>query len=108
MNESKQNGGFYLVSLCLGLSGLAGLIYQTAWARQFALVFGTSEEAVAAVLAAFMAGLALGAGVVEMLLRRIKRPLHLYAALELGVAVSAILFVPACFALLERLLVISI
>jgi spermidine synthase len=108
MNESKHSSGFSLVCLCLGLSGLAGLIYQTAWARQFALVFGTSEAAVASVLAAFMAGLALGAGVVEMLLRRIKRPLHLYAALELGIALSATVIVPGCLALLERLLVILV
>ena len=40
-----------LLALCFVLSGLAALVYQTAWTRQFALVFGTSELAVATVLA---------------------------------------------------------
>ena len=38
------------VVLCFVLSGFAALLYQTAWMRQFSLVFGTSELAVAAVL----------------------------------------------------------
>ena len=49
------------IALCFALSGFAALLYQTAWTRQFSLVFGTSELAVATVLAAYMAGLALGA-----------------------------------------------
>ena len=39
------------VIVCFVLSGFAALLYQTAWMRQFSLVFGTSELAVAAVLA---------------------------------------------------------
>jgi hypothetical protein len=77
--------------LCLGLSGAAALIYQVAWTRQFALVFGTSEPAVATVLAAFMGGLALGAMSVERLLPRMRRPLRWYAGLELGIALTAVL-----------------
>lgn len=37
-----------LLTLCFLLSGFAALVYQTAWTRQFAFVFGTSELAVAA------------------------------------------------------------
>ena len=48
---------------CFVLSGFAALLYQTAWMRQFSIVFGTSELAVATVLSAYMAGLALGAAV---------------------------------------------
>lgn len=91
--------------LCLILSGLAGLIYQIAWARQLAIVFGTSEIAVAAVLAAFMGGLAAGAWIVERILPRITQPIRLYAILELGIAVSVLTIVPGSFAMLERLLV---
>ena len=53
-----------LLLLCFFLSGLSGLVYQTAWTRQFTFVFGTSELAVASVLAAYMGGLAVGAAVV--------------------------------------------
>ncbi|MBX3695989.1 MAG: fused MFS/spermidine synthase [Steroidobacteraceae bacterium] len=79
---------------CFALSGLAALVYQTAWTREFALVFGTSELAVATVLAAYMGGLALGAALVERLLPRIGRPVLAYALLELGIAVSAVVLVP--------------
>ena len=65
---------FGLLLLCFFLSGLAALIYQTAWTRQFAFVFGTSELAVASVLAAYMGGLALGAAVVGRLAPRVRRP----------------------------------
>jgi spermidine synthase len=80
---------------CFLLSGVAALIYQTAWTRQFALVFGTSELAVATVLAAYMGGLALGAWIAERWLHRVRRPVLVYAGLELGIAGSALLVVPA-------------
>jgi spermidine synthase len=84
-----------LLAACFLLSGCAALIYQTAWTRQFALVFGTSELAVATVLAAYMGGLALGAWLAEHALSRIRRPVLVYAGLELGIGLSAVLLVPA-------------
>lgn len=87
-----------LLPLCFVLSGFAALVYQTAWMRQFGLVFGTSELAVATVLAAYMGGLALGAALIERLLHRIRRPVLVYATLELGIALSAIVMVPALLA----------
>jgi len=83
-----------LLCSCFVVSGLAALIYQTAWTRQFAIVFGTSELAVATVLAAYMAGLALGALLAERFLPRVDRPVLTYALLELGIAASAIFAVP--------------
>ena len=77
------------------LSGVTGLIYQVAWTRAFAFVFGNTTYAVGAVLAAFMAGLALGNWFFG---RRVdRRPgdeLGLYAVLEIGIAVSAVAVVP--------------
>jgi spermidine synthase len=84
-----------LLCTCFILSGIAALIYQTAWTRQFAIVFGTSELAVATVLAAYMGGLALGAWLAEKFLPRVTRPVSTYAILELGIAGSAIVVVPA-------------
>ena len=54
------------VVACFFLSGFAALLYQTAWLRQFSVVFGTSELAVATVLAAYMGGLAGGAAIPPM------------------------------------------
>lgn len=75
--------------LCFLLSGAAGLIFQTCWSQELGLVLGASDLAVATVLAAFMGGLALGAGAAARLAGRARRPLRLYAWLELGVAASA-------------------
>jgi spermidine synthase len=83
-----------LIVLCFVLSGAAALVYQIAWTRQFALVFGTSELAVATVLAAYMGGLALGAWLVERWLPRVQRPVLTYAVLELGIAIAAVVLVP--------------
>jgi spermidine synthase len=83
-----------LLCACFALSGVAALVYQTAWTRQFAIVFGTSELAVATVLAAYMGGLALGAVLAERFLPRITRPVLTYALLELGIALGAIFAVP--------------
>ena len=70
---------FALVLLCFFLSGFAALIYQTAWTRLFAFVFGTSELAVVTVLAAYMGGLAAGAAIATRFVGRIRRFLGMRA-----------------------------
>jgi hypothetical protein len=85
---------FALLLACFFLSGFAALIYQTAWTRQFAFVFGTSELAVATVLAAYMGGLAAGAVAAARFVGRVRRPVLVYGVLELGIALAA-LCVPA-------------
>lgn len=42
------------------LSGFSALVYQVLWLRLLSLVFGVTVHAASTVLAAFMAGLALG------------------------------------------------
>lgn len=82
---------FASVVACFVLSGFAALLYQTAWMRQFSLVFGTSELAVAAVLSAYMGGLAAGAAVAARWVGRVRRPVLVYGLLEAGIAISALL-----------------
>ena len=88
---------YVAVSACFLLSGFAALLYQTAWLRQFSIVFGTSELAVATVLAAYMAGLGAGAAIAARVVDRLQRPLLVYGILEGGIAVTA-LCVPALLA----------
>ena len=90
------------VIACFILSGFAALLYQTAWMRQFSVVFGTSELAIATVLSAYMAGLAMGAAVAGRFVDRITRPVLVYGLLEAGVAISA-LAVPLLLALANLL-----
>src|SRR5258705_3553113 len=81
---------FALLLACFFLSGFSALLYETAWTREFAFVFGTSELAVVAVLAAYMGGLALGAALAARLAPRVRRPVLAYGVLELGIALWAL------------------
>ncbi len=81
---------YFGVIVCFFLSGFAALLYQTAWLRQFSLVFGTSELAVATVLAAYMGGLALGSAIAGRYAGRVTRPVLVYGVLEAGIALSAL------------------
>lgn len=72
------------------LSGSAALIYEVAWSRMLAVVVGNSGDAIALVLAAFMLGMALGAGFLGGLADRIRFPLRFYAGIELFIAICAV------------------
>jgi spermidine synthase len=72
------------------VSGLAALINELLWIRGFSFVLGNTTQAIASVLAAFMAGLALGYALAGRLARRSRSPLATYGALELGIGVSSL------------------
>lgn len=93
-----------LVSLfiCFFLSGTAALVYEVAWMRMLTQIFGSSAYAVATVLAAFMAGLALGSYIFGRLVDRGPNCLKLYAVLELGIGIYGFL-VPVIFALAQKI-----
>lgn len=74
------------------VSGATGLAYQTLWARELHLVFGTSTFAIATVLAAFMGGLATGGFVMGRFADRLKRPLAAYGWIEIGIGAYALVF----------------
>ncbi|MBD3297309.1 MAG: spermidine synthase, partial [candidate division Zixibacteria bacterium] len=78
----------YVTALLFG-SGLCALIYQVAWMKQLALIFGASTAASAAVLAIFMGGLGLGGVLIGKRADRHQRPLVLYAQLEMSIALAA-------------------
>jgi spermidine synthase len=91
-HNATEYGWIYpAVLLCFALSGFAALLYETAWTREFAFVFGTSHLSVATVLAAYMGGLALGAALAARWAARITRPVLTYGLLELGIAVGALM-----------------
>ncbi|HEX9444660.1 MAG TPA: hypothetical protein VGA73_11095, partial [Candidatus Binatia bacterium] len=74
-----------ILFLCFFLSGAAALVYEVVWMRMLTQIFGSSAYAVATVLAAFMAGLALGSYTFGRLAGRGKNLLRLYGVLELGI-----------------------
>ena len=77
------------VAIFLFGSGLAALVYQTAWERMLRLVFGASTGASSAVLAIFLGGLGLGGAWLGKRAEAAERPLLLYGNLEIGVALFA-------------------
>lgn len=75
-------------------SGAAGLIYEVVWTRTLLSVFGAGLYAVCAVLAAFMAGLALGSWALGGASDRLRRPLMLYAGLEAAIGLAGAVALP--------------
>src|SRR5436190_13342824 len=95
-----SRSGLSLIAVCFVLSGATGLIYEVLWARMLGLVFGATTIAVSAVLTAFMGGLALGSALAAKLARRVTRPLRVYALIEIGIGLYA-LMVPLLFRLAD-------
>jgi len=78
--------------LLFAVSGAAALIYEVVWTRLLTLHMGHGLAAASAVLAAFMGGLAAGAGAAGRYARHLspKRALALYAGLEVAIGAIAL------------------
>ncbi len=79
-----------VVRLIFLFAGAIGLIYEVIWIRQLTLIFGSTTLPVSTVLIALMSGLAVGALYFGRAADREDRPLRLYAILELGIGVFAL------------------
>jgi spermidine synthase len=94
------------------LTGFTGLVYEVAWQKYLAILLGSHAEATAAVLGIFLGGLSLGyawfgrltRGVVERAQTRGEAPrlLYIYALVEAGIGLYALLF-PWTFGLAQKL-----
>lgn len=74
----------------LACSGAGTLLFQAIWFRQLGWALGNTVMAGAATLAAFMLGLALGAGLAIRLTRRVRRPVQVYVIAEALVAITGV------------------
>ena len=85
-----RRGSFFTL---FAISGAAALIYEVIWTRLLTLEMGHTVAAVSTVLAAFMGGLAIGSAIGGRLGGRLapERALKTYAALELAIALLALL-----------------
>ncbi|MBY0495584.1 MAG: fused MFS/spermidine synthase [Cyanobacteria bacterium] len=79
--------------ILFAVSGAAALIYEVVWTRLLTLQMGHGLAAASAVLAAFMGGLAAGAGAAGRYAGKLppRRALTLYAGLEIAIGVLAVL-----------------
>lgn len=74
------------------LSGAAALIYEVLWLKELGLLFGVTAYAAATTLAVFFLGLSAGSLVWGRRSQFFRRPLRVYALLEVGIALSALLY----------------
>jgi len=90
------------------ISGACGLIYQVLWVRMLGLIFGNTTYAVSTVLAAYMAGLALGSWRfgkrIDGIWQR-KNNLKIFGYLMLGIGVYCI-FTPLFFGIIRKIYVL--
>ena len=80
----------HLILLFIG-SGCAALIYEIVWFQILELVIGSSSIALGVLLSTFMGGMCAGSLLAPRLISRTHHPLRVYAMLELGIAVLALL-----------------
>jgi len=94
------------------LTGFTGLVYEVAWQKYLAILLGSHAEATAAVLGIFLGGLSAGYALFGYLTRRVveraqtrdeaPRLLYIYALVEAGIGLYALLF-PWIFGLAQKL-----
>lgn len=89
-SRTRETALLSIAFLCFFLSGAAGLVYEVVWTRMLTQIFGNTTYAIATVLAAFMAGLALGSYLFGRIADRGKNDFLLYGILEAGVGVYGI------------------
>jgi spermidine synthase len=85
---------FVLALSFFALSGAIGLGYQVLWSKYLLDFIGVSAYSYATVLAAFMGGLALGSALLGRFADRARRPLLLFATLELAVGAYGLAYAP--------------
>jgi spermidine synthase len=79
-----------LVLLFVG-SGCAALIYEIVWFQLLQLVIGSSAISLGVLLGTYMGGMCLGSLLLARFVRRDIHPLRVYAAIELGIGICAVL-----------------
>ena len=72
-------------------SGVAALIYEVVWFQLLELVIGSTAVSLGVVLATFMGGMCLGSLILPRFVSAKRRPLRVYAAIEIGIGVLGIL-----------------
>ncbi len=91
MHKIEQKENFlYIVSLVFFLSGASALIFETTWFHVMGIVLGSSVWSAAAVLSAFMAGLAIGNSIMALGGHRMQALVKIYVVIEVVIAISGV------------------
>ncbi len=84
-----------LVLWAIGISGFCALAYEVLWTRIMVFFLGSTTYAFATMLAAFLFGIALGSIVLARWVDRIKHPVAVFGIAQLGIALFALILMPA-------------
>ncbi len=92
MSGSQRQPGdvVWALAALLVVSGASALIFEVIWIRSLTLWFGRTVPAISTVLAAFMAGLALGGVVIGRVADRRPEPVKLYGILEVLIGATGL------------------
>lgn len=71
-------------------SGCSALIYEIVWFQLLQLVIGSSAVSLGVLLGTYMGGMCLGSIILPRVISRRRRPLRVYALLELGIGIIGI------------------
>lgn len=88
--KTNQPSLLVLVLLLYFFSGATALVYELVWSRMLMHVFGSTALALGTVLAAFMAGMAIGSWLIGKAADKSRNCLRLYAYVEVGLALAAL------------------
>ncbi|MEX1274495.1 MAG: fused MFS/spermidine synthase [Bacteroidota bacterium] len=88
----KKQTLYGIIALLFIISGATGLMYQVVWFKYLSLFLGNTTYAQTVVLATFMGGLAIGAALWGRRADTSKRPLFLYAVLEIVIGVYCLFY----------------
>src|SRR3972149_10728723 len=88
---SKQK---VLVLLCFFVSGLTSLALEVAWSKELSYILGNTLYAISTVVAAFMAGLALGSGLSGYYAQKVRTPILAYAVMQWIIGICGVVSIP--------------
>ncbi len=83
---------FQLIVLLFFSSGATALVYEVVWSKYLGLIFGSTVQAQATVLAIFMGGLALGNRLFGRFADAARNPIRIYGVIELAIGLYALAF----------------
>ncbi len=91
----KSNRFLPLLLVLFAGSGGAALIYEIVWFQMLQLVTGSSAISIGVLLGTFMGGMCVGSLALPRIVGPRRHPLHVYALLETGIAICALLLLLA-------------
>ena len=91
-SESEaERGQITVVIAGFAVSGFVALSYEVIWSRVLALIIGSSVYAFSIMLTTFLVGLAAGATIASRVVDRVRRPVRMFAVIEVAVGLTSLI-----------------